>query len=170
MNTKISYIYEDGENFQITNTCVIDGEFSGKQINTIMKSLNKGQYFIPSQIGMPEIKFSDSTGPKNSWFKLSPDSFLKTNESPDINITPEELVARFCLRRHKWEEASNQFMLSDETAIATYKKTQSNAWMIVFFIMCIALFLSWFLPSECASIPLLIGLAGWAWFLIKGFN
>lgn len=56
VNTKISYLYRDASNYKAYNEVIIKGKISPEQINQIMECLDDGEYFIPCQIGFPEIR------------------------------------------------------------------------------------------------------------------
>lgn len=54
MNTCISYLYRDACNYKIHNEVIINGVLTSAQIDSIMDCLLDGEYFIPSQVGLPE--------------------------------------------------------------------------------------------------------------------
>ena len=47
MNTKISYLYRDADNYKMHNKCVIAGTLTTEQTRTIKDSCEMGEYFIP---------------------------------------------------------------------------------------------------------------------------
>ena len=47
MNTKICYLYRDAGNYKVHNECVIQGELSKEQIQSILDCCDMGEYFIP---------------------------------------------------------------------------------------------------------------------------
>lgn len=51
MNTKICYLYRDADNYKVHNECVIQGELSKEQIQSILDCCDMGEYFIPRQVG-----------------------------------------------------------------------------------------------------------------------
>ncbi len=57
MNTKISYLYRDADNYKMHNKCVIAGTLTTEQARTIKDSCEMGEYFIPRQVGLPERRF-----------------------------------------------------------------------------------------------------------------
>ncbi len=95
MNTKIEYLYRDAANFRVPNACVIDGLLTDAQIDGIMATLQDGEYFVPSLVGMPERREYEMSELDHDFFELTRDGFSATDEKPDVNVTPDELVRRF---------------------------------------------------------------------------
>lgn len=83
MNTKISYLYRDADNYKMHNKCVIAGTLTTEQARTIKDSCEMGEYFIPRQVGLPERRF-DRYDPAvdHCWFELDEDCFSETIEPP----------------------------------------------------------------------------------------
>lgn len=106
MNTKISYLYRDAENNKVHNECIVCGEISDKQKEAILSSLDEGQYFIPSKVGLPEKQF-DEYDPEldHPWFELGADSFDDTDFPSTVPISVTELTDSFARRAGRWEEA-----------------------------------------------------------------
>ena len=104
-NTKIEYMYRDGSNYKVYNECIIRGPITDEQIDVIMASLDEGEYFIPSVVGMPEVRFGD-VGP---WFELDRMGFSKARCEPTLDLTGAELAQRFAdaARDNKWQEAED---------------------------------------------------------------
>ena len=105
MNTKISYLYRDADNYKQYNECIIAGALSAKQICTILHCCDMGEYFIPGQVGLPEHRF-DTYDPQadHCWFELGEDSFSETRELPTIALTATDLVNRFEECRNNWQD------------------------------------------------------------------
>lgn len=105
MNTKISYLYRDADNYKKVNECVIAGALTAEQICAIKACCDMGEYFIPSQVGLPERRF-DRYDPAvdHCWFELDEDSFSETIEPPTVALTAAELVNRFEECRNNWQD------------------------------------------------------------------
>ena len=105
MNTKISYLYRDADNYKQHNECVIAGTLTAEQTRTIKDCCDMGEYFIPRQVGLPERRF-DRYDPAvdHCWFELDEDSFSETIEPPTVALTATELVNRFEECRNNWQE------------------------------------------------------------------
>lgn len=105
MNTKISYLYRDADNYKVYNECVIEGELTEQQIETIMDCCDCGEYFIPGQVGMPECKFDEcDSEADHCWFELSRDGFEQTSRPADISLTAEQLVSNFSVCKDNWQD------------------------------------------------------------------
>lgn len=96
MNTKISYLYRDADNYKMHNKCVIAGTLTTEQARTIKDSCEMGEYFIPRQVGLPERRF-DRYDPAvdHCWFELDEDCFSETIEPPILASTG----ALICIKR-----------------------------------------------------------------------
>lgn len=105
VNTKISYLYRDASNYKAYNEVIIKGKISPTQINQIMECLEDGEYFIPCQIGFPEIRIG-KVDPEvdHCWFELELSSFQFTSEPETVEITAEELVQAFRKARGNWDK------------------------------------------------------------------
>ena len=55
MNTKISYLYRDADNYKMHNKCVIAGTLTTEQTRTIKDCCEMGEYFIPRQVGLSHL-------------------------------------------------------------------------------------------------------------------
>lgn len=100
-NTQISYLYRDADNFKKYNKVVLPGTFTDKQIQAIIGCLSDGEYFIPSEVGLPEDKY-EGTDADHPWFELHEDDFSETDDDVTLNIKPEELVEKFLQRYLAW--------------------------------------------------------------------
>ena len=107
MNTKISYLYRDADNYKMHNKCVIAGKLTTEQARTIKDSCEMGEYFIPRQVGLPERRF-DRYDPAvdHCWFELDEDYFSETIEPPTVALTATELVNRFEGCKNNWRDES----------------------------------------------------------------
>lgn len=103
MNTRINYLYRDADNYKMPNSCVVSGKISQDQIDTIIDTLDEGEYFIPHLVGLPEEKF-DTYDPQSDhpFFELDADSFETTMARATIELTVESLVNAFIRQKGKW--------------------------------------------------------------------
>ena len=96
MNTRISYLYRDADNYKVHNVCVINGELTDDQIDQILECCDMGEYFIPSQVGLPERKFEEIDSERDHcWFELNRDGFEPCDQEADTSLTAEQLTAIF---------------------------------------------------------------------------
>lgn len=103
-NTKILYLYRDADNYKMMNECVIEGLLSKEQLHTILDCLENGEYFIPSQVCLPEKRFGEITESDHCWFELNAYSFLTTPDAPTVKLNVETLVQMFCDRKNRWDD------------------------------------------------------------------
>ena len=103
-NTKMNYLYRDADNNVCHNEFIVNGILTGSQKAAILDCLDDGRYFIPSLVGMPEIKFDEVGDPAidHQWFELQADGFEITAERSTTLFTAEELVASFQKCKNKW--------------------------------------------------------------------
>lgn len=113
VNTRISYLYRDACNYKFHNEAIIKGELSAQQIDVIMGCLNEGEYFIPSQVGLPEERFGSFTEDDHCWFELSKDGFSPIKEKATVDITADEFVQKFMKAKDKWHD--DEIMCQENT-------------------------------------------------------
>jgi len=102
-NTKIHYLYRDADNYKVHNECVINGVLTSEQQAVIMDCLDEGQYFIPSLVGLPKVKFDiDDPAVDHQWFELQKEGFEEATERSMVYIWPDELISAFCKCKDKW--------------------------------------------------------------------
>ena len=100
-----NYLYRDACNYKQRNRIVIPGTFRIKQVETIMGCLSEEEYFIPDQVGFPEMGFGKITEDNRCWFELEKDAFMVTSEEPDVDMTPDEAVARLLVVKDNWNDS-----------------------------------------------------------------
>lgn len=104
-NTKISYLYRDASNYKNRNEAVISGPITEEQKNIIMDCLDGREFFIPSQVGLPEERFEDETEDDHCWFELDANSFSETDLKADVDLTVEQLVNNFVAAKGNWDDS-----------------------------------------------------------------
>ena len=101
-NTRIEYLYRDASNYKCFKEFVVQGTFTIDEIFEILRCLDRGEYFIPSQVGMDgSIDWEWSDQDDHPWFELSPFSFHETDEMP-CGMTAEELLESFRKAKGNW--------------------------------------------------------------------
>lgn len=104
MNTAILYLYRDADNYKKDNYCIVEGEMTAEEEAAIVDSLFEGELFIPSAVGMPEVRFDDGiTEADGPWFEMMYKGFLPTDLPAGVNVTASELAERFIAMKGKWE-------------------------------------------------------------------
>jgi hypothetical protein len=100
VNTRIDYMYRDGANWQSYGHAVLAGELSDADRALIRENLDSGEYFIPSQVGLPDLQYKDATyyhpDYDHVWHELNVDEdFEPTNAPPTVQFTAHEFAERF---------------------------------------------------------------------------
>lgn len=108
-NTKILYIYRDADNYKQTASIVIPGAISLDQTTAIIDTLDCGQDFVPSGVGLPDLQEQMVNG----WDDTSDHPYHEleqiglTHQQPtDTSITPADLLRRF--QSADWEQAAHE--------------------------------------------------------------
>ena len=104
-NTRIDFLYRDAANYKFPQHAVISGSITDMQIQTILGCLNDGEYFIPSQVGLP-CSYASPYEPcddDHPFCALSAQSFSETFSAEDTQITADELVAKFLAAKGNWQ-------------------------------------------------------------------
>ena len=116
MNTQIRYLYRDASNYKVENECVVTGTFTPEQIAQIMDCCDLGEYFIPTQVGLPEQRF-DRYDPEEDhcWFELSEDGFEETAKPATVGISAQQLVENFSAAKEHWNDTVLQTQMDEMT-------------------------------------------------------
>lgn len=109
-NTRVSYLYRDASNYKSWNEVILAGTLTKEQVRTIMSLCDSGEYFIPSQVGLPEVRFSDISEDDHVWFELAEEGFQMTTAKPTELITAEELYQNFLSVNGKWDDTTCLYM------------------------------------------------------------
>lgn len=104
-NTEICYTYCDASNYKVHNTVVVAGNLTPAEIEQILSTRHEGEFFIPSQVGLPENRFSGyGVQDDHIWFILPDDAFSPTNRKNTTHITAAELLSNFKKVNGNWNE------------------------------------------------------------------
>ena len=104
-NTKIEYSYADASNYKIYQEAIVRGVLSDDQIAGIFGSLDSGEFFIPSQVGLSETRFEDITEDDHCWFRL--DNITDTDEEATADISARSLWENFLAVNGQWDDTMN---------------------------------------------------------------
>lgn len=105
MNTKIEYLYRDASNYKKINQVIVSGTFDEIQKESIQNCLSEGEYFIPRQVGFPEIRFDKLTEDDHYWFELSVENFSVTSLPAEIQMSVEDVVNAFLAAKDNWDDS-----------------------------------------------------------------
>ena len=114
-NTKITYFVRNkGEFgcFTTRNEVVVTGLLTSTQVGKIIKILKDGKYFLPGQVGLPEVfgRFPDDD---NIWFETNGEGIEWTYEYETYDMTAEELFNNFLAIEEKgWDEEKAKWRLA----------------------------------------------------------
>lgn len=104
MNTRINYLYRDASNYKVHNTCVVEGSFTEAQKAAIKECLDGGEYFIPSNVGLPEERFEDwNEQDDHPWFELDVADIEETDDEATVSTTAEAVYEALLAHKGKWE-------------------------------------------------------------------
>jgi len=101
MNTEIIYHYRDANNQKIIAGAILSGELGQEQKLDMFSCLEKGKYFIPSAVGLPEKKNKHKSG--QQWYELDVYGLKTTVFNYTIPMTAEELYNSFLKHKSKWD-------------------------------------------------------------------
>jgi hypothetical protein len=105
MNTKIEYLYRDASNYKKINQVIVSGTFDEAQKESIQDCLSEGEYFIPRQVGFPEMRFDKLNEDDHCWFELSVENFSVTSLPAEIQMSVEDVVNAFLAAKDNWDDS-----------------------------------------------------------------
>ena len=130
MNTKVTYLYRDANNYKIWNECTIEGSITKEQQKQILNSLHEGNFFIPRKVGLPEGRFDKWDSADHIWFEMTEDAFELTEAEPSVSISVFELVNSFISNKDKWEEdIASSIEAAKESVFKEYKERHNQVQM-----------------------------------------
>ncbi len=98
------------------NECVVAGELTPEQIMQIMDCCDSGEFFIPSQVGLPEGRFDDiAPEDDHCWFELSADGFEPTAKPATAEVSTAQLVENFAAAKEHWRDSAFQMQNQEMT-------------------------------------------------------
>lgn len=103
-NTIFRYLYRDASDYKQYNECIVKGAISEEEKKLIIGCLNDGEYFIPSQVGLPEQRFDKITMDDHCWFELHESGIQVTGDRPTVDVNIKDLVQAFCDKKDRWDD------------------------------------------------------------------
>jgi hypothetical protein len=99
MNTRIEYMYRDGENYKQFREVILVGEVT---IAELRPHYYEGSFFIPSVVGLEDLQRTPYLACDHVWHEIV--GAEPTDESPTVDISANVLLARFkAAGKVKWE-------------------------------------------------------------------
>lgn len=96
MNTSLEYLYRDASNYKQYGSVVLEGALS---VEAIRHLLIDGEYFIPSQTGLPDLQqkfgaqgFAYPTEDDHAWHEVI--SIRPTRRKPTVLLHRAEFLRR----------------------------------------------------------------------------
>ena len=103
-NTSFTYLYRDAANYKKQNSCIVKGRITEKQLSDILASLDDGEFFVPSKVGLPEKRFETwDENDDHIFFELDCDGIEITEAKPTIDTDIETVAKKFVQNKDKWE-------------------------------------------------------------------
>jgi len=121
-NTSISYKYTDATNYKTDHTVIFSGSATDTDLIHLFQSLDDGDGFIPSQVGLLDIQFVLQThdvkdnrdsegeynpfGPEGSdhvWHSILRENVEKTNLDATEARSIQEFVRAVMSSAHNWD-------------------------------------------------------------------
>lgn len=103
-NTKLWYMYRDAANYKVHTDVVLTGEMTPEQWETILSCCEDREYFAPAKVG---LEARDFVAIGYAPYDDDPELFeiveySHTDLKPTVQMTVEELVAKFQENKGKW--------------------------------------------------------------------
>lgn len=92
--TRITYLYRDADNYKSYAEVIVSGPLTFAEIGPYLDS---GQYFIASQVGLPDpqAELDSLTCADHVFVELEERDLIPTDEEPTVEITAGDLVTKF---------------------------------------------------------------------------
>lgn len=108
-NTEVSYMYRDADNYKVSRRVVLGGTITVAKAMEIVRALDEGQYFVPSEIGLEDIQGGFLAGA--DWNEQVDHPFHEltgialTDDEPFGDMTAAKFHERFVMADWKAGEA-----------------------------------------------------------------
>lgn len=106
MNTRIDYLYRDGSNFKTVSAIVLAGDFTPAMVAQIRASLDEGKFFIPGQVGLPDLqnRFSPALwDPDRDHPFHELGEIVQTDCDPSLDMTVEDFAGLMAAAADDWD-------------------------------------------------------------------
>lgn len=89
MNTKITVLCRDEDNFKLFSDIIVPGEFTEDQLERFGHALIDEEFLDPDDIPVDVDRY-----PECPFVEIDFGSFSKTNRIPTVDMTIDELISR----------------------------------------------------------------------------
>jgi hypothetical protein len=94
---RIEYLYRDAANYKQFASVVLVGAITSQELHTIAAALDSGLYFIPSQVGLPDLQSAMSGFPDpesdHVWHELDVQEGISLTTDPATETIDVHAVA-----------------------------------------------------------------------------
>jgi len=90
MNSNLSYLYRDACNYKTFAEVVISGSL---RLEDIQPFLREGEFFIPSEVGLPDLQKEVFTTDDHIWHEIN--EIRNTEDQPTIELNASFLIKNF---------------------------------------------------------------------------
>lgn len=110
-NTEVFYQYRDASNYKQAERVVFAGRLTADELIAVMTNLDNGQWFIPSQVGLPDLQgrwggrlYEDD----HVWHELEAGDITPTWSAPTEAVDVHAFAAAFAAARWDVEAAMRE--------------------------------------------------------------
>jgi hypothetical protein len=114
-HTLIEYMYRDASNYKTTKVVLLEGRLTDQQIEKILGTLEDKMFFIPGQVGLPDLQgeFEHGAGwheqDDHVWHELQS---IEYRDGRPNGPNAEDMAAAWPSDAQAWNEAEHQARLS----------------------------------------------------------
>lgn len=90
MNTRLEYMYRDGENYKQHGEAVVAGMIC---LAHLQPYYYEGEFFVPSEVGLADLQEAPYLACDHVWHTMC--AAEPTEAEPTAEVTASELLARF---------------------------------------------------------------------------
>lgn len=118
-NTLVEYLYTDAANYKVTGRAVLEGRIAEADAARMVGSLDDGMYFIPGQVGLPDLQGDFTDGPAwdgevdHVWHSLTGLSYTDEAPTPGIDSAHVETLMGEWPGKDGWDEEGHAATLAD---------------------------------------------------------
>jgi hypothetical protein len=101
MNTKLFYSFTDDDLWTRYISVVLKGELRWGEFR---KLLEKKQWFLPYQVGLPDISSNMPTKTDHNWHHLNHNGVELTDDDPEIDLSADTFLQRLRKINKHWRD------------------------------------------------------------------
>ncbi len=123
-NTLIEYRYVDASNNKVSGRAVLEGRIPETEVARMVASLDEDMYFIPGQVGLPDLQGEFTDGPAwngevdHVWHVLAGLSYTDEAPTPGLDSGHVETLTSEWPDKDGWDEEGHAALLADAAEAA----------------------------------------------------